>query len=586
MPPTKKSDTMTQARLLSPSGLLIVDASILKQSVIDVDDPLTQENVIAGEYICYYCTAKVHPVAVGLQRPRTNILYTVSPHFALLDGELHVEKKCWYLKKTNLAETDPEREGSRYSPSVRYPNRLSLDWLAPLDQNNPATGKGSPDPDSESTDPENPPLYSNWTAQNISSLVNHFLKVENRSLRLYVPGIKVTTYDKVFERFYFSQEFSQNKLRIYFSQIIYTKTSRKVGNIFTFFLTDGTYDSESRIPIVKATLVIDASKWMPQDIKNLKEKIDRIRESADKLRVQGELQKGKSLPWVFFLGYAKPENDLSPKLLCDDLRLVELCINNKLNDIPDVPPLWLYQDEHLDTQGNSNEHEQDKTSENETSERVEPEFLEDAIQGPQVRESSEQKSDEQEFTDVSERSEAELDEPSSNETNGRVEPEFDEIQVPQINEVSELNLEEQKVTDVEDLEPYEPEPEHVEPNANTLEPSHLEQDFTQINIPELDASGNNIEPLYIAEPEPQSIIEEVTGSRQVPLYTGHQERSPMNSRHRDERSPRVVRARRERRRRRLRQEASAIFVAATKVAKSGFKSVKKLLRSVIRFLRG
>jgi hypothetical protein len=475
MSPTNNKETMAKARLISPSGLLVVDASILKQCVMNADDPLTREHVMAGEYICYYCAAKVHPVAIGETNPQKNLPYRRPPHFSLFDGELHNESECLYFKRTNFSQTDPESEGSGHSPCMRYPNRLSLDWLNPLDQINPGIGNGTDDPDFESTDPEGSPSYSNWTAQNISSLVNHFLQTENRNSRLYVPGIEVTTYDKVFEKFCFLEEFDQNKLRIYFSQIIYTKTSRTTNKIFTFLLTDGTYANESRIPTVKTKLVINASEWMPQDIKNLKEKIDSIKNLADELRGQDELQKGKSLPWIFFLGYAKPENDSYPKLLCDDLRLIELCITDKLNNIPDIPH-------------DRNDSERDEPSVDETGENPNPEFLEDAIQVSQDHESSELSSDKQEFTDI------------------------------------------------EELMPSEPEPQDLEPSANTLEPNYSDhQEYLHRN---LSYGGRN-----------------VTGAAST---KARQKRS-------------------------LRRKA---YMTVTKAFRSGFRGVKNLIKSLIRFLRG
>jgi hypothetical protein len=449
MAPRKNPNPMTKARLLSQSGFLIVDASILKQSVMDVNDPLTQEDVSNGAYICYYCTAKVHPVAIGLRQPRTDEPYTFSPHFSLFDGESHIENKCSYLKRTNFSEIDHEREGLKRKPSERYPNRLSLDWLNPLKLIGLGTGDGIHDPDLESTDSGNSTLYSNWTAQNISSLVNHFLRSEDRHSRLFVPGIEVTTYDRIFEKTYFSENFTQDNLRIYFSQIIYTQTSRRIDNTYTFFLTDGTYDSNSRTPIVRAKLVLDAKNWMRRDIQSLRDKISGIKTSADELRGQGKLQKGKSLPWIFFLGYAESENDSSPRLLCDDLRLIELCVTDKLNDIPENPPYQGLQPEPLcdNNEPGLNEPTLDEENDGVNSGIAEPSSL-----NIEVLEVSESISDEYEHKPEPDRDELILNHPAQ-DTSDLVIPDLhqpeSDIEPPVIPELEHLQLDKEPTLQVQ-----------------------------------------------------------------------------------------------------------------------------------------
>lgn len=513
---------MKKARLLSPSGVRVVDADILKQSIIDKNDPLTRQDVDNGSYICLYCDAKVHPAAIGFTKPGTDEEYRVSPYFSLYDGESHNEDECNYLKRNNSSGTNARDEGLERKPSERYPNRLSLDWLDPPKQEISGGRNGIHGENDHLPDSENSTLYSNWTTKSIAPLVNHFLPLQNRQSHLFVPGIEGTTYNKVFENLCFAENFDQKELRIYFSQIIYKKTSRTISNIFRFYLTDGTYDDNSHTPTVKAELVVDANKWMSRDIQELKSKILSITASADELRHQGNLKKGKALPWIFFLGYAKSENDSSPKLLADDFRLIELCVTEKLNDVPMNVPSHSSQAEPSGSIDDGNELEQDELSLNETDKRVQPEPLSDETQGTQVQE---------------------INEPSSGSQN---------------------------LAEIEDPEPFESEQQRTDLNVDTLEPSHSTLDDAETHISLID----NI------SPEPQSLIEEAP--RLAPRQTESQEHPSRIFSDEDQSRIQATKAR-AKRRRDLRRKA---FESVTKAAQKGINTLKVLAKSLIRFLRG
>jgi hypothetical protein len=518
----RKQRGMKKARLLSPSGVRVVDADILKQSVIDKNDPLTQQDVINGSYVCLHCDARVHPAAIGLTKPGTNEEYCVSPYFSLYDGELHNEDECDYLKRINSSGVDPSDEALERKTTERYPNRLSLDWLDPLKQEFLGRGNGIHKQNNNLSNSRNSTLHSNWTAESIAPLVNHFLPFENRQSRLFVPGIEGTTYSRVFENLCFAEKFDQKALRIYFSQIIYKKTSRTINNIFRFYLTDGTYDNNSHTPIVKAELVVDTNKWMPRDIQELKFKISSITASADELRHQGNLKKGKALPWIFFLGYAKSENDSSPKLLADDFRLIELRVTEKLNNVPMNVPSHSSQAEPSGSIDDENELEQDELSLNETDRTVQPEPLSDETQGTQVQE---------------------INEPSSGSQN---------------------------LTEIEDPEPFESEQQRTDLNVDTLEPSHSTLDDAETHISLID----NI------NPEPQPLIEEAP--RLAPRQTEFQEHPSRILSDEDQSRIQATKVR-AKRRRDLRRKA---FESVTKAAQKGINTLKVLAKSLIRFLRG
>ncbi len=328
---------MSEARQLP--DFTVVDAEILKQRVLDDNDPLTQEAVTRSEYICYHCDAKVKPIAIGLYNPQTNNLYRKPPHFSLIKDELHTGNNCPTPKKTNNSEIDPTHKYLEKSPIETYPNRLSLDRL------NLSNDKKSEPRDRVSiahnklSDSDNSDTRTAWTASSISPLVKHFLEPENRYLPLYIHDVNVNTYNRVFERIYFLENHNQDRLRIYFAQIIYTKISR-INNQYTFFLTDGRFGKDKFTPTTMSTLVIDTSNWSSEDVEYLNKKIAEFKDKAKSLTKRKELKRGGSLPWIFFLGFASSENDLS-RLLCNDLRLIELCITEKLNDISEIPPLDL-----------------------------------------------------------------------------------------------------------------------------------------------------------------------------------------------------------------------------------------------------
>lgn len=326
---------MLKARRLP--DLVVVDAEILKQQVLDSNDPLTQEAVYGAHYVCYYCEAIVRPFAIGLNPSDEE--FTRSPQFSLLKHESHVEANCDYLKQTSNSETGSAREHSGGPPIKTYPNRLSLHWLNSSDDKKSEDRNRVYTSHNEFPDSDNSNYGRGLTVSSISPLVEHFLEPGNRCLRLCVRGANVNIYDmydRVFERICFSGNYNQSRLRIYFAQLIYSKISR-MHNKYTFFLTDGRFENGESTPDVRSELVVDASSWSSQDIKHFKEKIATFERQARELTNKKELKKGQFLPWIFFLGYANPED--GPKLLCDDLRLIELCITEKLNDISELPPL-------------------------------------------------------------------------------------------------------------------------------------------------------------------------------------------------------------------------------------------------------
>ena len=622
---------MFYARLVLPleyqiddaSEYQIIDASELRQWILNADDPLTEDIATnAWKYMCSYCNARVRPAAISKINPRTNSDYIVSPYFALCIGEVHDESVCSNVKENNSSERSPDPSRSGCNRCVRYPNRLSLDGLDSQAQAGYGIGSRIHNPD------RNLSLFGNWTAKQILSLVNHFLKIEGRSSRLYIPGIEETTYDKVFERAYFLENLNQDKLRIYFSQFIYKKTSRTINNIFTFFLTDGTYNAESNVPIIKETLAIDASSWMHQDIKNLKQKIRDIEASAEELKGEGKLQKGKSLPWIFFLGYMKPENGSSPKLLCDNFRLVDLRITDKLNDIPDVPPSWLFRSEFLDSPSERSDSEQNEPSVNNPEKIEPPDFLEDETQAPQVIESREPNADDQESPDIdtgnSDRPES--GEPNANENDESIESRSleDEAQVPENYEaieqnsdeqkfiraeeldpsesaqdelsketapddaeVSEPSLDEQQLTDRNDLEPSEPETTYTEPLADTPDSNQLEPDSPREIIRSSDDSDLNTQDPDVTEFEPQPTRANERTPGQHALYREPYER-PLSTSTRQNRASLSVTSTRVRRRQRrsLNQRASDVFTAVTGIARGGFNAVRNFSVRLFRFLRG
>jgi hypothetical protein len=325
---------MSKARQLP--DLTVVEAEILKQKVLDDNDSLTQNAVILEEYICYYCNARVKPIAIGLNNPLTNRPYIRPPHFSLPKDGSHVEADCDYLKQTNNSETDAERRYPEKNPIKTYPNRLSLDWLNLSDDKKSEARNRAHTSHNESSDSNNSNSSNDWAASSILPLVKHFLEPENRHLNLYIHGVNVSTYDKVFERIYFFRNYSRDRLRIYFAQLIYRKISI-MNNQYTFFLTDGRFEKDKFTPTIMSTLVIDTSDWSSQDIKRLNEKIADFKDEARTLTNRRELKRGGALPWIFFLGFANSENS-SPTLLCDNLRLIELCITKNLNNIPDIRP--------------------------------------------------------------------------------------------------------------------------------------------------------------------------------------------------------------------------------------------------------
>jgi hypothetical protein len=351
---------------------VVVDAAKLKERVLDDNDPLTEKEVRIKKYICRYCSAKVTPVAIGRINPQTNKPYENKPHFSLVSGQSHVKGYCEYRKQTNNSGTGAASKYPEESPIKGYPNssgypvveafyppagwgtkyvslsrefrksqyppnRLLLDWLNSSDDKKSEARNRAHTPHNESYDSNNSNTSSDWATSSISQLVKYFLEPENRHLPLYIPGVKVNTYDTVFERIYFPGNHNQSKLRIYFAQLIYSRFSR-MSNKYTFFLTDGSFEEDNLTPIIRSELVVDTSDWSSQDIKHFDEKIITFKKHAIKLASMKKLKKGGFLPWIFFLGYANSENGL-PRLLHDDLRLIELCITEKLNDLSELPPL-------------------------------------------------------------------------------------------------------------------------------------------------------------------------------------------------------------------------------------------------------
>jgi hypothetical protein len=446
---TSDDRQMSEARQVLRSGNLEVNADILKQRVLDTTDTLTQQDVRNAIYICYCCNTRVRPVAIGLCHPGTTKRYKNKPHFALFKDEFH-EDGCEYLKQTSDSEVNIDSKRIERLRLDIYPSCLSLNWLNSLGNTNNITGKGTYGFNIEE-EWEDSNSFKDWAPSHIQPLVKHFLEHKNRSSRLIVPNVHVKTYDRVFERIYFIKNFTQSNLRIYFSQFIYRKIIIK-NNVFTFFLTDGNYEKDSSTPVVRSRLVIDARHWKASNTRNLIEKISKLRIEANQLRCEGNLQKGKSLPWIFFLGYVCPENDSSPRLLCDDLRLVEICVTNKLNNIPEIPPYYLWQAEHSNASDNSDDLELNDLSLGEEDNRVQSRPHEfDNLRSSEVQEIIEQSFDDHETTSIGdyvEPSELNLQRPALNvdflETNH---PEPDSLEID-IGHPDSLKLDTQRIDEV------------------------------------------------------------------------------------------------------------------------------------------
>jgi hypothetical protein len=520
---TSDNRQMSEARQVLESGYLEVDADLLKQRVLDHNDPLDQKAVKDARYICYCCKTRVRPVAIGLYRPGTTRRYKNQPSFALYRNEFH-EEGCGYIKQTNDSEVDIDHEGVERIPLGRYPSRLSLDWLNLLNDINTGSGSRTHVFDVESNIWRDPNSTRDWAPSNIRPLVKHFLEPENRDHRLIVPNVDVKTYDRVFEKIYFVEDFIQNNLRIYFSQFIYSRISI-LNKIFTFLLTDGSYESDVGTPMVKLRLVVDARNWAEQDIRSLITKVFNLRDEAHQLRDKRELQKGKSLPWIFFLGFAKPKNGL-PSLLCDDLRLIELCITDKLNDIPENPPYQKLQHEPF---CDSNEHELNEPSLDEEDDRVNFGVTEPSSLNTEVRKVSESSFDEHELTDTGEYVESVLQQP--------------------------------------------------EPDIDVLIINEPVQDISEPVISEPHQSEYDIEPPDIAELEHSQMDEE-------PTRQGQQRTRPDQDLPIDPSSEGVYTTRATRTKARRRKQRRILRKKAWKAAKSGFrKYVKPLIEQLIRFLR-
>ena len=341
---------MPSARLAKDPNA-IVDAARLKLKVLNPEDPLTQDDVYNEKYICISvgCGAKVKPIGIGYGPRGKDKEFERGPWFALCSGEDHQPEKCDHKKRSNHSvqvdsnnpskndvELDEFKRISDARPLNNYPNKLSLDWLDREGIDTNASGQIENNSETSesrhsnnSSQLENDSTPKDWIVYKISPLVENFLNISAQDFFLFIPGIEVKTYGKIFQKVSFFNGYSQSKLRIYYTQIVANKIEFD-NNSITFIFTDGSY-VENKLK-EKSRIMIDTSGWVQSEFEIFYQKIIQLQNDLKTQTSDNNFYESNFLPWLFFLGYSKTEDNSSFSLLRESWRLVELCATDKLSD--------------------------------------------------------------------------------------------------------------------------------------------------------------------------------------------------------------------------------------------------------------
>lgn len=299
-----------------------LDASSLKQRVIDPHDPLTREDVRdpSNLYECRYCPAKVWPSAMGKKTIRDKTPIQISPYFSCLEDEEHDPAIC------------DEGKGPKGSSGVSqslddeaslkgYPNRLTFDWLN-AENREKAVSRSFGEVKGARA------IVRNWPTDLITPLVTHFLNPLSKGQDLYIPVIEdVRGYDSIFRQIDFSRPGMLSPLRIYFGQFVYKDYSYK-NNAFTLYLTDGQFDQPSPgryVPNKSSKIIIQIDNtWRQKDIEVLQNDLEELEREADEARKSAKLGMKKPSPYIFFLGQSENDENTEFSLKHDNWRLIDL----------------------------------------------------------------------------------------------------------------------------------------------------------------------------------------------------------------------------------------------------------------------
>ncbi len=291
-------------------------ATVLLQRVIDDNDPLSEDDLKAMEFICLACNARMTTIAI---RPGM----VVVPHFRVEDEH---EAGCDVegyekLVKNRSKQSVSTSEGfpTRYPVKLRLPSDREVVDRSESGQSEIATCGSTTSGISSKKEGSRKP---NWTVTSLRPLVKHFIGFPNfkdRCISLLVPGVEVETYGQVFQRLKFKDNCCYENTRIYFGRLQYSVSVSFTNNYVVLPFAEGEWeDVAGRKSLVKQYfLKVNMTSWSKSKKQVLQREFEAcIKQFKEKSRLDRAVR-----PWLFFLGkQSLGSNEF--QLLVDDHRLI------------------------------------------------------------------------------------------------------------------------------------------------------------------------------------------------------------------------------------------------------------------------
>lgn len=274
------------------------------------------EELTNKKYICLACQAPVSPVAI---RPNMKL----RPHFRLKRKHQH-QPGCYISGYDTLAKVGTKQQVS--TPNgfpISYPSKLRLPTqrIVTSEKNlqNPIQKPTiSKKQFTNSNSSEVSVKKHNLTTTKLEEIVKHFLLFPyDRHLKLTLPRVGLTTYEKAFQKLKFNSEASYEIPLIYYAEFMYTGVKWTEEEIY-FPLMQG-LDPYNRNSQERFFLRIDTRHWEVSKRKLMQDKIEDCINEVKKAR--GQQTSSKKSPYLFFLGQKSLTEKFQFRLLLEDWRL-------------------------------------------------------------------------------------------------------------------------------------------------------------------------------------------------------------------------------------------------------------------------